>query len=369
MRVALIGGGVFGVVLAIDLANQGMDVTLFEAKDSILSHASSINQARLHTGLHYPRHFPTAKSALNDHDTFAERFAPAVFPVEQHYAIGFPSLVSFPDFCDFADKLGLEAEAVDHDTWFQPDKVSGMLKVRESTIDFEILRAVLLEEIANYSTIDLRLGTTVQRVDEKDSPSILAEGKAFTFDKIIIAAYAMNEALIKHVEIALPPTRTELTEVVIGHAPQLRGVGITVMDGDFWSTMPWGATSLHSLTSVALTPRIASTEGLLGCQTQHPTCGKTKLMDCGSCALRPPSARSSMVGELHSYLKPSLRFEAHRSLYTVKSVPDRPEMQATDGRPTEYFFSTSGNVSVVHSGKIGSAVRTEISLRETGFFS
>ena len=38
----------------------------------------------------------------------------------------------------------------------------------------------------------------------------------------------------------------------------LRNVGITVMDGPFFSLMPFGQTGLHSLTSVTFTPHETS---------------------------------------------------------------------------------------------------------------
>ena len=49
MRIAVIGGGIFGVTTAIRLA-ENHSVDLFEKNSDILQSASGINQYRLHRG-------------------------------------------------------------------------------------------------------------------------------------------------------------------------------------------------------------------------------------------------------------------------------------------------------------------------------
>ena len=56
----VIGGGLFGSFAAMALAKRGFRVCLVEQGSELLGRASHINQARLHTGLHYPRSLDTA---------------------------------------------------------------------------------------------------------------------------------------------------------------------------------------------------------------------------------------------------------------------------------------------------------------------
>ena len=58
----VIGGGFYGVVIAIYLARQrGLQrVTLVEREGALLTRASYNNQARVHNGYHYPRSILTA---------------------------------------------------------------------------------------------------------------------------------------------------------------------------------------------------------------------------------------------------------------------------------------------------------------------
>ena len=48
----------------------------------------------------------------------------------------------------------------------------------------------------------------------------------------------------------------QLIQVGITTLDDLKNIGITVMDGPFFSIMPFGQTGLHSLTSVTFTPHM-----------------------------------------------------------------------------------------------------------------
>ena len=55
----------------------------------------------------------------------------------------------------------------------------------------------------------------------------------------------------------------ELCEIILCKPTEkLKPIGLTVMDGPFFSIMPFGCTGLHSLTSVTFTPHVTSYEEL-----------------------------------------------------------------------------------------------------------
>ncbi len=59
-------------------------------------------------------------------------------------------------------------------------------------------------------------------------------------------------------------TKYELCEIILCRANnKLRNIGFTVMDGPFFSIMPFGKTGLHSLTSVTFTPHATSYFGFV----------------------------------------------------------------------------------------------------------
>ncbi len=57
--------------------------------------------------------------------------------------------------------------------------------------------------------------------------------------------------------------KREVTELVLIHPPsEIAELGITVMDGSFFSTMPFPSAQLHSLSHVRYTPHEAWTTGM-----------------------------------------------------------------------------------------------------------
>ena len=60
-KIAVVGGGIFGCVSAIEFAARGYQVTLYEKNDELMQETSSINQYRVHK-LYYPRSHETASS-------------------------------------------------------------------------------------------------------------------------------------------------------------------------------------------------------------------------------------------------------------------------------------------------------------------
>lgn len=51
---AIIGGGIFGIYAALYLSGKGLKVCVVEKEAELMKKASVVNQARLHSGYHYP---------------------------------------------------------------------------------------------------------------------------------------------------------------------------------------------------------------------------------------------------------------------------------------------------------------------------
>ena len=83
----IIGGGIFGLYAAYVLGRAGFSVVLLEKENLSLNRASRVNQARLHTGLHYPRSLLTARDSLGYYQRFREEFPDSVRDFKQIYAI------------------------------------------------------------------------------------------------------------------------------------------------------------------------------------------------------------------------------------------------------------------------------------------
>ena len=79
MKVAIIGGGIFGCTCAIRLGNRNISTTIFEEKKDILSAASRVNQYRIHKGYHYPRSSKTVNQVKEGEKLFIKEYKDAIY--------------------------------------------------------------------------------------------------------------------------------------------------------------------------------------------------------------------------------------------------------------------------------------------------
>jgi glycine/D-amino acid oxidase-like deaminating enzyme len=109
MRIAIVGGGIFGVTVAIKLARAGFSVDLFEKEKDILMAASGINQFRLHRGYHYPRSVETMKDCVRAEASFVKEYDGAVVTGDHHhYCIAKEgSLIHHDDYVKVCKDFGL----------------------------------------------------------------------------------------------------------------------------------------------------------------------------------------------------------------------------------------------------------------------
>ena len=111
------------------------------------------------------------------------------------------------------------------------------------------------------------------------------------------------------------PVKNELTEIALVRVPDgLDRIGVTVMDGPFFSMMPFPARGLHSLTHVRYTPQATWLDG------EGP---KT--------TLRPYSRWLHMKRDAMRYMPAARDLVWEGSLYEIKTVLLKNEVD--DGRP------------------------------------
>ena len=128
----------------------------------------------------------------------------------------------------------------------------------------------------------------------------------------------------------------ELCEIILCNTEgKLKDVGITVMDGPFFSIMPFGKTGIHSLTSVTFTPHVTSYEALphFDCQERsNGYCSPKQLGNCNECPAKPETAWGYMSNLARKYLLPEYQFTYMGSLFSMKPILQASEID--DSRPT-----------------------------------
>lgn len=358
----VVGGGLFGCWTALLLARRGDRVVLVEQDTHLLARASWVNQARLHTGLHYPRSLVTAREALASYERFRAEFSAAVRDFSQVYAIArYGSKTSASGFAAFIDRLGLPAHQVDVSAYFRPSLVEAAWAVEEPAFDAAVLRHELAARLEAETGIHVRAGVPVAggRADAEGVEVRLADGSAIRADGMVIATYAGINPLRHHLGLEPLPLAHELTEVILGLVDaRLRGRGFTMMDGPFWSIMPFGRTDLVSLTSVGLTPvDTAAEQPRFACQDRRAGCSPLALAQCTTCPVRPASLVDHQVQQMAMFLRDADAFRPERSLWTVKTILRSAEVD--DARPTVVRREPGTPVWTVFSGKVSTVFDLE----------
>jgi hypothetical protein len=338
---------------------------LVEQDKALMQRASYTNQARLHTGLHYPRSLLTASESKGNYERFIEVFGESVKHFNQIYAISSQnSKTSADDFRKFLAALNVQPEEVNPRKYFFDGVVEAAFRVEEPTFDTNVLKH-LLEKRLMAEKVEVRVGTKLVSSHESDSESIelvFDDGSNVKTTKVILATYASTNNLRSKFRLPALPLSFELTEIIIGEVgTRLANTGITVMDGPFWSLMPFGDSGKVSLTSVGLTPTMRN-EGTptFRCQSFHDTCSENNLENCNSCYLRPKSLAPHQIQQMKKFLKDFDDFKVESSLFTVKTI--LKSTQVDDARPTFISKEHNEKVVTVFSGKISTIFDLESEL-------
>ena len=133
---------------------------------------------------------------------------------------------------------------------------------------------------------------------------------------------------------------------------KLRKLGLTVMDGPFFSIMPFGKTPYHSLTSVTFTPHTTCYEELPEFVCQEGTdCSPKQLCNCNACPKKPRTAWEQMSHLAQKYMRSDLKFSYVDSLFSIKPILN--DSRVDDSRPTAIVVNSKRpKIVSVLSGKV-----------------
>ena len=357
----IIGAGLYGLYAALFAGRRGERVLVLDGEDAPFRRATYINQARVHMGYHYPRSYSTAIKSAGYFDRFNRDFGFCVHSAfDQVYATS--AAFSWTDgaqFRQFCRAAGIRCDPVPESRYFNPGMCDGAFLTQEYTYDAHILRDWFLEQLKECSRVTLRWSCPVTGLSREDRVYRVTagEGEQFESDFVLNATYASTNQIIRQAlgqEEAFG-IKYELCEIILCTVDKpLADTGITVMDGPFFSIMPFGKTGLHSLTSVTFTPHMASFDSLprFPCQERSGGhCSPERLGSCDTCPARPETAWSYMSSLARKYLRPEFGFHYQGSLFSMKPILKASEID--DSRPTVIRVHTRQPALVsVLSGKI-----------------
>ncbi|MDD6571337.1 MAG: FAD-dependent oxidoreductase [Thermoflexaceae bacterium] len=356
----IIGAGLYGLYAALYCGKRGQNVLVLEKEDAPFKRATYINQARVHMGYHYPRSFSTAIKSAGYFNRFNEDYGFCIHQqFEQIYATSAEySWTAAYEFKDFCKNAGIKCEEIPVSSYFNTGTCDGAFLTQEYTYDAMILRDYFVEELSKLSNVTIKYGQTICQINKDDAMfEIVTQQASYEAGFVLNATYAAVNQIIAMAGYEPFDIKYELCEIILCNVNEkLKGVGITVMDGPFFSIMPFGKTGFHSLTTVTRTPHVTSYETLPGFACQNGVaCSRESLENCNECKNRPETAWSYMSQIAGKYLRQEYEFQYDHSLFSMKPILKASEID--DSRPTvircfskkPYFVSVlSGKINTVY---------------------
>lgn len=349
----IIGGGFYGAVIAIYLAKtRGLSrVFLLEREPKLMIRASYNNQARVHNGYHYPRSFTTAFRSRVNSPRFVRDWPQAVkCDFTSVYAIARRnSKVTAKQFERFCHEIGAKIKPADAGLKriFEPRLIEDVFLVEEYAFDSTRLTEWAVKELREAS-VEIHYSTRALAISRSldDKSLIVATQSKSGNTSSIKCRYVFNCTYsgLNQFSGDFPGTQMsltqEITEMAIMQAPEvLKDIGVTVMDGPFFSIMPFPARGLHTLSHVRYTPHF-------NWKDEHGIDPYKKLEEYDRA-----TRVDRMLRDVGRYLPAILEAKYLESLFEVKTVLVKNEVD--DGRPIlfEKHAGLSGCYSVL-GGKI-----------------
>ena len=353
----IIGAGIYGLYAAWKCGARGERIAVLEADAEPFSRATFVNQARVHMGYHYPRSFSTAVKSKGYFERFVNDFGGCInSEFDQVYATSAAfSWTNAAEFRRFCSAAGIRCDDVPPSRYFNDGMCDGAYLTTEYTFDARLMRDELLAKIGGCASVKIYTSHAVSSIERGSSTyTVSAAGERFEAPFVLNATYAGVNQILALAGFEPFKIKYELCEIILCEVSEsLKNVGITVMDGPFFSIMPFGKTVLHSLTSVTFTPHETSFSPLpeLSCMARAEGCSSAAFGNCDSCNAQPPSAWPYMEKLARKYLKPEYDFTYLRSHFSIKPILRASEID--DSRPTLVrTLSDSPSFVTVLSGKI-----------------
>ena len=358
--IAIVGGGWYGCAIADFLKDRHRKIVILEREPALLQRASYNNQARVHNGYHYPRSLQTAYRSRINFKSFARDYPECIVSdFVKLYCIARRSSkvtpLQFERFCNIIGAPWKIARKV-HVDLFERSLIAAIYQVEETVFDSTVLAKILVERLATAG-VEVRLNTTVQRADSDGSRTrlMLSDCSEINASIVFNCTYAGLKRVPGLADSLDNVIKHEITEMALIEPPaEMTKLGVTVMDGPFFSAIPFPARGLHTLSHVRYTPHGSWIED--GVASPEPY----RMLS----EYDKESRGRHMLLDAARYMPCLARARIADSLFEVKTLLQRNEVD--DGRPILMERSGSPTIYSILGGKIDNIYDVLERLRSDG---
>lgn len=245
----ILGGGFYGCMLAQILKGR---ILILEREDDILKRASCNNQARVHNGYHYPRNYKTAYSSHKNYPKFLQDFPDACIETNiMLYGVAKGGKTTAEEFKRTYEQVGslLFPAPKELKAYFNMDLFEELYIGEEAVFNADIIRNTMKQRLQH---VDIRTNVEIEQVFLNTVRTSIGD---FEAPHIISCLYAGTNPLLKRSNLPELPLVHEDTVMPLVKVPEpFTKLGITIMDGEYFSIMPFPSKNCHSIHHVTYTP-------------------------------------------------------------------------------------------------------------------
>jgi glycine/D-amino acid oxidase-like deaminating enzyme len=208
---------------------------------------------------------------------------------------------------------------------FDNDMIEAVFACHETAFDYSILENLLSARLASAG-VEVRLSTKLVTLTDAQTGIVagLSDGSEVTARYAFNITYSQVNAVLDKAELPRAQLKYELAELaLVTPPPELDRMGVTIMDGPFFSCMPYPAEDLYSLSHVRYTPHESWTD--------ETRTGASRIL---SPEHLPQSRATHMIRDGQRYLPSLAHARYEKSLFEVKTILVKNEHD--DGRPIMY---------------------------------
>ena len=191
----------FGTTIYILLKKKGIDCSLFEKKNALLSGASTNNLNRVHFGYHYPRDNLTAKQSYTGYLSFRNLYKKTLIQnFSNYYLIAKNSKVNLVKYLKFCKKNKLYFKELNlKKLKFKLNKIEGGIQVKEPIYDWNLMKNEIQCLVKKFKKNNIYLNEEIKIINKAKKYKLITNRGTYYYDIVIDASYDGSNSLIKKI--------------------------------------------------------------------------------------------------------------------------------------------------------------------------